>query len=133
MTYHMMYTATPASTTKKINRIFKDFLWGFDREIGKRKTPLVAWSWLTQPRECGGLGFKDYMTHSEALLSRWVTRVLEDSSTEWATIFIALSKAFTWEQRKTQNRAQYYYIDQILFGMVKSYRSLPYAASLWRA
>lgn len=32
MIYHMMYKATSEMTTKQINYIFKDFLWGFDVE-----------------------------------------------------------------------------------------------------
>lgn len=91
----MMYMATPKKMAKKINRIFKDFLWGFDNKIGKPKTPLVVWSWLTQPKEDGGLGFKDYMTHADVLLSRWVVKALEDTNIEWAGIFFTLVKEFT--------------------------------------
>lgn len=47
--YHMMYMATPKGTVRQINKIFKDFLWGFDKEIGRQKTPLVAWKRMTQP------------------------------------------------------------------------------------
>lgn len=43
----MMYMATPEKTAKQINRVFKDFLWGFDPETGKWKMPLVAWSRFT--------------------------------------------------------------------------------------
>lgn len=47
--YHMMYIATLVGTTKQINRMLKDFLWGFNKEVGWRKTLLVAWKGLTQP------------------------------------------------------------------------------------
>lgn len=83
MIYHMMYMATQEKTTKQINGIFKDLLWGFDPKMGRRKTPLVAWSRLTQPRESDGLGFKDYMMHAKALLYKWVAWAL-DKDTEWA-------------------------------------------------
>lgn len=52
--------------------------------------PLVASSKLTQPREIGGLGLKNYMTHVDMLLSRWVEKALNDTKFEWATIFITL-------------------------------------------
>lgn len=39
--YHMMYMATPQGTIKKINIFFKDFLWGFDKEIGCQKPHLL--------------------------------------------------------------------------------------------
>lgn len=76
------------------------------------------------------MGFKDYLTHSKVLLSRWVTRALEDPSTEWAVVFIAPSKAFTWEQRRTLNRALYNDTNRILFSIVKSYGSLIDTSSL---
>lgn len=79
--YHMMQMATPGKIAKLVNQIFKDFLWGFDSKTGRRKIPLVAWSRLIQPKEHGSLGFKDYMAHADALLSRWVAKVLEDTST----------------------------------------------------
>lgn len=46
-TYHMMYTNASTTTLTQINRIFKGFLWGFDKTLGWRKTPLVAWHKLT--------------------------------------------------------------------------------------
>lgn len=48
-TYHMMYTSASVTTLEQINRLFKNFLWGFDKTTGHRKTPLVAWHKLTQP------------------------------------------------------------------------------------
>lgn len=77
----MMYMTALEKTADQINRLFKDFLWGFDIKIGKCKTLLVAWKSLTQQREDGGLGFKDYTTHVEALLRRWVAKGLEDTTT----------------------------------------------------
>lgn len=61
-----------------------------------------------------------------------MTSALENSSSEWAVVFLTISKALTWEQRGSQNKAQYCDTDQILFGTVKSYGSLTYAAGLWR-
>lgn len=40
--YHMMYMVAPAKIVDQINQLFKDFLRGFDTEMGQRKTPLVA-------------------------------------------------------------------------------------------
>lgn len=94
----MIYTLAPATTIQQINHLFKDFLWGFDKETSGRKIPLVAWTKLTQPREKGGLGFMDCKTHANALLSKWVSKALIDPTSEWARLFLALSKDFTWEQ-----------------------------------
>lgn len=38
-TYHMMYTLAFATTIQQINWLFKDLMWGFDRETGYRKIP----------------------------------------------------------------------------------------------
>lgn len=73
---------------------------GFDTKTGRRKTPLVAWTKLVQPREDGGLGFKDYIVHVDALLSRWVSKALEDLNMEWALVFFMLIKDFSWENRR---------------------------------
>lgn len=101
------------------NWIFKDFLWGFDHETRRRKTPLVAWSRLIQPRECGGMGLKDYMAHANALLNRWVARALDDNTIEWTTLFFMLIKESSQEQRRAQNRAHYTNTDRIMFHIVK--------------
>lgn len=62
------------------------------------------------------MGFKDYMTHVEALLYRWVAKTLENANTKWAAIFITLTKEFTWEQRRAHNNAQYNDTNWIMFG-----------------
>lgn len=97
--YHMMYIATPAGTIKQINRMLKDFLWGFNKEGGHRKTHLVSWKRLTQSRENGGLGFKDRGSHAQALLCKWVTKTLDDPDIEWAQLFLELTSRLTWENR----------------------------------
>lgn len=99
-TYHMMYNAASTSTLKQINRIFKDFLWRFDKVTSHRKTPLVAWHKLTQPIEHGGLGFIDCKAHSQALLSKQVSTALPDPTTEWVSLFLELFADFMWYQIK---------------------------------
>lgn len=91
----MMYTTTPTTTINQINKLFKDFLWGFNMETGKWKTPLVAWNRLIQHREDASLGFKDYIAHVEALLCRWVARNMKDLHTEWVVSFMGRMKEFT--------------------------------------
>lgn len=92
----MMYMATPKGTIKQINRIFKDFLWGFNKETGRQKMPMVAWQRMIQRREAGGLGFKDCMSHSKALLSKWVTKAIDDPHSEWTSLFLELSDHFMY-------------------------------------
>lgn len=86
---------TPTTTANQNNRLFKDFLWGFNLETSKWKTPLVAWKQLRQPKEDGGLRFKDYIAHAEALLCRWVAISMEDMHSEWVVSFLGIMKEFT--------------------------------------
>lgn len=90
-------------------------------ESGKCKTPLVAWSFLTQQREKGGLGFKEYTTHVDALLNRWVARGIEEPNSEWTVTFLTLIQEFSWEQRRVQNRARYTNSDRLMLGTVNSF------------
>lgn len=61
------------------------------------------------------------MVHSNALLSRWVARALENTNTKWAVLFLGLMKDFSWEHRIAQNCAKYTGIDYILLGLVKAF------------
>lgn len=116
-----MYMAPPKGTIRQINQIFKGFLWGFDKETGRRKTPLVAWQRMTQPQDARGLGLKDYMAHSMVLLSKWVTKAIDEPHSEWALMFLKLSGHFTWEQRRLLNHAHYTTLERLFFGKVKSF------------
>lgn len=68
--YHMTYIETPIGTTKHIKRLFKDFVWGTSDDGSTWKVPLISCERLTQPRDKGGLGFKDALpTHTLSLVS----------------------------------------------------------------
>lgn len=43
-----------------------------------------GWSW-----------FQDEVIHAQALLSKWVTKALDDPTLEWAKLFIEISKDIT--------------------------------------
>lgn len=45
--YHMMYIETPIGTTKYINCLLKDFLWGTFEDGSTWKIPLITWKRLT--------------------------------------------------------------------------------------
>lgn len=128
-----MYTDAPITTLKQINMIFKYFLWGFDQVLGQRKTPLVAWHKLTQPREKGGLDFIDCKMHVQAVLNKWVSKALLDPTTEWASLLLELTSDFTWDQQRAINRAQYSPCERVLLCSVHTCRSMPYTTCIWQA
>lgn len=88
--YHMIYVETPIDTTRYINMLFKDFLWGFLKDGTTRKAPLIAWHKLTQPWEKGGLGLKYCFTHAQALLRKWISKALDDPHTKWSLFLHSL-------------------------------------------
>lgn len=99
---------------------------------GGRST-LVVRHGLTRPRDQRGLGFIDFKTRAQALLSKWISKTLEDLSMEWASLFMVLSSNFTWEQYKVVNWAQYTSQDKILLGNVQMCMSMPYTMGIWQA
>lgn len=129
----MMYVETPIGTTRYINRLFKEFLWGFSNDGSNRKVLLIAWDRLTQPRERGGLRFKDCFTHSQALLNKWVSKALDDPSSKWATLFLSLSAHMSWEHRRALNRAQYFATNWVLFADITSSGNMEFLGGLWKS
>lgn len=102
---------------------------GFDMDTRERKTLLVTWHKLTQPRDRGGLDFINFKTHAQALLSK----ALVEPRTEWARLFLAPSSDFTWEQCQSINRAHYTPLDKLLLTSIKSCQYMPYTAGIWKA
>lgn len=129
----MIYNYASITTLKQINHLFKDFLWGFEKDTGHRKTPLVAWHRLTQPKDRGGSGFVDCKTHFQTLLSKWVSKALLEPTTKWAQLFIEIFVEFTWEQRRVTNRAQYSHLDRILLCLVRTYHIMQCTTGIWQA
>jgi hypothetical protein len=71
--YHAMFLQSTTKVTQQLTLLCREFLWGRNQSGGKR-IPLVAWSTMARPKTMGGLGFKDFTTHSDALLSKWVCK-----------------------------------------------------------
>lgn len=88
---------------------------------------------MTQSRESSGLGFKDCLAHSKALLSKWITKPIDDPTSEWASLFFELLGKFSWDQRRTMNCACYTSSERLLFGSIKSFGALKYTTRLWKS
>jgi hypothetical protein len=74
------------STIQKINRMCREFLWGFNK-VGNRKVPLISWERLVRLRKNGGLGIKDTTTHALALMARWPVKLITDPNSTWSKLF----------------------------------------------
>lgn len=64
--YTMQTTSLPAKTLLPIEKAFRKFLWGSNEE--GRKPSLVAWKSICQPKERGGLGFRNLRMCNKAFM-----------------------------------------------------------------
>lgn len=88
---------------------------------------------LTQPRDRGVLGFIDCKAHAQALLSKWVSKVLTKPIIEWVHLFLVLFEDFILEQCQTINQAGYTPLEKLLLNLVGTCRSMMYMAGIWKA
>lgn len=85
--YSMSYFRLPCGLSKHINTLIRKFWWG--SKEGKQKPSWVCWSMMTQPKYCGGLGFRDIELFNIALLARQAWRILTDPESLSARILKA--------------------------------------------
>ncbi|CAM6097625.1 unnamed protein product [Calypogeia fissa] len=130
--YHSMLLHAPDMVCTKMNRLCKDFLWGFNKQ-GGRKLPLVAWDKLALPKIFGGLGFKSLKYHSRALLSRWFLQALDNPSSEWALLLHETLRLTRWINHQKVKKFRYQFSDLVLLGKPNSFGKLHYTGSLWKA
>lgn len=75
----------------------------------------------------------DIKAHAQVLLRKWVSNTLMDPTMEWARLFLLLLEDFTWEQRRSINKARYSPLDRILLNTVRTCRSMTYTSKIWKA
>jgi hypothetical protein len=131
-TYHLMYLNLPAATHNKINRICKDFIWGYNKE-GEQKTPLISWERLCRFKKHGGLAIKDVKTQNLALLARWTTNLFTNKTSEWTRLYKANLELLNWRNKKNNRRYNYSTLDKVLFDNPTSFKKFNYTKTLWNA
>jgi hypothetical protein len=67
-TFSMSCFKLPRGLYEHINSLLRKFWWG--SKEGQRKTCLVSWEQMTQPKSVGGLGFRDIELFNLLLLSK---------------------------------------------------------------
>jgi hypothetical protein len=84
--YHAVFLSSTTMVVQQLTLLCREVLWG-QNPMGGKRIPLVAWKTMARPKAMGGLGFKDFRAHSEALLSKWVLKALDTSDSERAQLF----------------------------------------------
>jgi hypothetical protein len=130
--YHMMYTHMRKSTTQKLNRMCREFLWGFNK-AGNRKVPLVAWERLIKLRKHGGLGIKDTTAHALALMARWPVKLIADPKSTWSKLFQANLESLPWSHKKRNRWLGYSFLDKVVFFQPSRFGKLHYTKNIWFA
>ncbi|XP_051201978.1 uncharacterized mitochondrial protein AtMg00310-like [Lolium perenne] len=73
--YAMSVFQFPAGLVEELNQMIRDFHWGDEHE--RRRMHWLSWDKLTQPKACGGMGFRDFRVYNQALLARQAWRLIQ--------------------------------------------------------
>ncbi|XP_020114730.1 uncharacterized protein LOC109728671 [Ananas comosus] len=80
--FYLSFIILPAKFIHKIERVIRDFWWGFDDS--NRHLYLQAWSKLTRDRKDGGLGIPSLEVLNRALVTKLVWSFLHCPNSLWA-------------------------------------------------
>ncbi|KAL8554378.1 hypothetical protein ACS0TY_002529 [Phlomoides rotata] len=81
------------------------FLWGGDGD--NKKIPWVSWADLCKDTSEGGLGFKDVGMFNQALIGKWVWRVLTEKNRLWTRILRSRYGSFEGTRERVERRKNY--------------------------
>ncbi|XP_042962496.1 uncharacterized protein LOC122296768 [Carya illinoinensis] len=84
-TYAMGIFQLPASITGRLNQLLRKHWWGYNEDTSKIQW--VSWNQLSNSKDHGGLGFRDFRSFNISLLSKQGWRIQQNPSSLVARIF----------------------------------------------
>jgi hypothetical protein len=82
LAYYMQNVALPIRTCSKLDKLNRDFLWGFSAD--RKRMHMVGWDKVCQPKDKEGLGLYSIKSRNIALLAKLNWRVMEDAEALWS-------------------------------------------------
>lgn len=83
-TYVMSCFELPVAICEMMRKAIANQWWGF--KDGRRKMHWRSWSWLSRPKNLGGMGFRDLELFNQAMLGWQCWRLLTDPSSLCARV-----------------------------------------------
>ncbi|GKU87915.1 hypothetical protein SLEP1_g2242 [Rubroshorea leprosula] len=83
--YYMQGAYLLESIHKELDSLTRQFIWGSTGE--KRKTHLVSWDRITQPKKLGGLGLRSSKEANQALMAKVQWRMISEKDRLWSKAF----------------------------------------------
>jgi len=84
--YAMSSFLFPDDLCKKLDRAFKNFLWGFPKDK-TRNLSLKSWNSMCLPKDQGGLGFRLIKDVNLSLISKLGWKLLSNHNSLWVSLF----------------------------------------------
>jgi ribonuclease HI len=82
----------------EIEKVQRAFIWGDTED--KRKAHLISWDTMTQPKSCGGLGFRKLHKMNEACLMKMGWSLMSGEYSLWGEVLLGKYRRGDWSQRK---------------------------------
>jgi hypothetical protein len=94
--YPMMSMPIPKSCLKEIEKVQRAFIRGDTED--KRKSHMVGWDTITQPKDCGGLGLKKLETMNKACLMKLGWSLMSNEYSLWGQVLLGKYGRWSWSQ-----------------------------------
>lgn len=79
--YDMQASWLPEHIRNRLDKLNRDFLWSND--VNQRKTHLVGWKQIVQPKQDGGLGIRETRLNNEVMLAKIIRKILKQERSIW--------------------------------------------------